>query len=126
MTPMQMLSNEIKIFAKKLPYVKEISLKNDRKDVKTDFLKMFKIKTEAGNYLLGLHFFYLNNQPQTVQCSIKFKGNYKYFRITEPLDVETFREKIVNITNEIEEQSINEIIEIIQKGFSLLPRNKRS
>ena len=149
MTPMQMFKNNFLSLSKKLEKFEEINLNksqpkdiliqnvNDeyalcfpeeetnfshytKKEVKSDFIKIFKAKTKKEKCSVAFHFKYLNIEVPKIQCSIK-KG--EDFYITEEMNTSEFKEKINQLNNMLINQDVMESLDKIKETFFNVPKN---
>ncbi len=144
MTPMEMLKNqfdEFKIIAKNY---REITLnKSEPKDfsvfydsdivyvenkgVKSDFIKLFKIKFNKENqYSIGFEFKYIDLKKEDYKVRVSLKQGEENYFINNYLNIEEFRDKFKSLIiklNDNKNLENKDLIEIIKQEFELIPKS---
>lgn len=90
-----------------------------KKEVKSDFIKIFKAKTKKEKYSIAFHFTYLNIAESQIQCSIKEGED---FYVTEKMNINEFKEKLNKLNNTLDTKEVKEIIDNIKDTFFSLPK----
>jgi len=151
MTPMQTLKNNLLSFREKLENFEEINLNKahpkdtwrqnaddhytlafpddeanfthfHKKGVKSDFIKIFKGKSKKGKCSIAFHFTYLEGVEPEIQCSVKEKES---FVISEPMNVEEFKEKLNYFNQTSSSPDVLEIIDKVKDGFFSTPKKHK-
>lgn len=158
MTPMQMLKNNFDILSHNLsanfaesnlnkaqPREKTVQKVDDnyllsfpdedtnfevfnKKEVKSDFIKIFKAKTKQENHSIGFHFVYIDKEPSDFRIQVSLKTidkntDNENFNISEKMTLDTFKEKL----NLLNQKTIlnNDVANVISEVIKLLPVNKK-
>lgn len=90
-----------------------------KKEVKTDFLKMFKAKTKNEKYSVGLHFYFLDeidDNKSTIQISLKTTSK---FMITEELSLTDAKLKITELSKILSNKDVDETFSLLQNYLNL-------
>lgn len=143
MTPMQILKNNLNTLSQKLESFQEINLNKakakevwvqnmddeyilsfpdepgnmsyySKKEVKSDFIKIFKAKTKKQKYSIAFHFEYLVVADPFVQCSIK-EGDA--FSITEKMSLADFKEKLNQLNDRIVSNDVVNCVDLTKNVF---------
>ncbi len=82
----------------------------EKKEVKSDFVKLFKTKTKQENYSLGLHFYFLDREESNYVINVSLQTKNKInnsvdFIISRNFSVEEFKEKLNIINSQLSENN---------------------
>jgi hypothetical protein len=95
----------------------------DKKEIKSDFIKLFKTKTKTENYSIALHFYFLNREESDYVMNVSLQTKNKKndnvtFIISKDFSIEEFKEKLNEINKTLViNKSLETIVNNIKKNF---------
>jgi len=99
-----------------------------KKEVSSDFLKLFQGKTKHAKYSIGLHFWYIDREAENQRVSVSLKtssSSTDHFYMSKELSVADFKTKILSIIPELENLGREDIFNTFQAAFPMPQRKHK-
>lgn len=99
-----------------------------KKEVSSDFLKLFQGKTKHAKYSIGLHFWYIDREAENQRVSVSLKTSQSsadHFYMSEELSVADFKAKLLAVVPQLEGLGREDTFNTFQAAFPMPQRKHK-